>query len=173
MHDSCRLGRDQTLMVDNAQNRGFNKLRFHDRCHNLYHGFSREHQRAFRNAVDIAVEAEVGKIIQKIRVKDLQSAQVLDVLCREVQIFNVSDKLFNAAHDRIAAAERIVAEKRVENNGFVFNLVLEIALHHREFVQIGEQRQVLSVHFTLRDWIELNWCNHTTIQKSAQIFMQF
>ena len=54
------LGSDEALMVHDVQDCGFHKLRFHDRCDNFDHWFSREDYGSFRNCVDITGEFEVA-----------------------------------------------------------------------------------------------------------------
>ena len=78
--DPGGFGCNQTLMIDDAQNGGFHKLRLHDGSDNLYNRLSRENQRALRHAVDIAVKMKICKIVQKIRIKNTGAAQIFDVL---------------------------------------------------------------------------------------------
>ena len=144
--DPGGFGCNQTLMIDDAQNGGFHKLRLHDGSDNLYNRLSRENQRTLRNAVDITVKMKICKIIQKIRIENTGTAQIFNVLRREVQILDVTDQLFYAAHDGISSAKGIVSEKCIKDHGLVLIPMLEIALHHGELIEIGKQCQILSVH---------------------------
>ena len=155
LHNRCALGRmddagglcrDQTLVVDDAQDRGLHELCLHDGRHDFDEGLPREDQRPFRNAVHIPVELEVREVVQKVLIEDLQAPQVLDVLRGEVQLVQVFHQLLHAAHDGVAAPEGVVAEKRVKDDGLVLILVLEIALHHGQLIEIREQSQVLTIH---------------------------
>ena len=103
----------------------------------LDHGLTGKHQSSFRNCIDIAGKLEVCQIIQEVRIEDLQTAKILDVLTAEMQILHIADQLLDAAHNGIAAPEGICAIESVENNGAVFFFVLEITLHHGQFVKIG------------------------------------
>lgn len=63
-----------------------------------------------------------------------------------MQLIQILDELFDAAHDGISAPEGILAEKGIEHDGLVLVLVLEVALHHGQFIEIREQSQVLTIH---------------------------
>ena len=144
--DARRFGGDQALVVDDVEDRGLYQLRLHDRGDDLDHGLSGEHQGSFRNCVDAAGKLEIGKVLKEVLVKNIETAQVLDVLLAEVQFFDILDQLLNTAHDRVAAAKRVVAEESVEDDGVVLFLILKIALHHCKLIKVCEQCQVLSVH---------------------------
>ena len=134
-------------MVDDIEDRRLHELCFHDRSNDLYHGLSGEHKGSFGNSVDRACEVEVGKIGEEILVKDAESAKIIDVLFAEMKFFDILYKLFDSAHDRIAAAEGIISEECVEDDSIVLFLILKISLHHGKLIEICEQCQVLSVHF--------------------------
>ena len=133
-------------MVDDVQDGRLDQLRLHDRRNDLDERLSREDQRSLGDAVDITRELEVREIVQEVGVKGVKAPKVLDILAGEVQLIEVLDQLLHAAHDAVAAAERVDTEKRVEDDGLVLILVLEITLHHRQLIEVGEQRQILSVH---------------------------
>ena len=149
--DARRFGGDQALVVDDVEDRGLNKLGFHDGRNDLYHGLSGEHKGALRNSVDTSGEMEIGKICEKIFLEDAQAAQIFDILVAEVKLFDVFDELLNTAHDGISTTERVVAEEGIEDDHAVFFLILEVALHHCQLIEICEQCQVLSVHFFSSD----------------------
>ena len=70
-----------------------------------------------------------------------------------MQVFNVIDHLFEARHDRIAVVEGIIPVKHIEyDTGMVS--VFEVTLHHRQFIEIGEQGQVV---IGLHVFISLVW----------------
>ena len=144
--DTRRLRGDQALVVDDVEDRGLHELCLHDRGNDLDHRLSGEHERAFGDRVDRTCEFEVFKVVEKILIKNAETAKVVDILLAEMQLLDVFDQLFGSAHDRIAAAEGIGSEERVEDNRIVLFLILKISLHHGELIQICEQCQVLSVH---------------------------
>ncbi len=60
------LGGDEALVVDNRKNSRFDKLGLHNGGHHFYQGFSGEDYRSFRDGIDIAGEAEIAQVVQKI-----------------------------------------------------------------------------------------------------------
>ena len=90
-------------MVDDIEDRCLHELCFHDRSNDLYHGLSGEHKGSFGDRVDRAGEAEFRKIREEILVKDAEPAQIIDVFFAEMELFDILYKLFDPAHDRIAA----------------------------------------------------------------------
>ena len=89
---------------------------------------------------------EVPAVFQEILVKNAYALQIGYVLFAEVELLYVFDQLLDAAHDGIAASEGIGAEEGIEDDRLVLVLVLEVALHHGQLVQVGQQCQILSVH---------------------------
>ena len=134
--DARGLGGDEALVVDDVEKGRLDELRFHDRGNDLYHGLSGEHKGSFGDRVDRACEAEFGKVSEEILVKDAEPAKIIDVLFAEMELFDILYKLFDTAHDRIAAAEGIISEERVEDDSIVLFLILKISLHHSQFIQI-------------------------------------
>ena len=149
--DTCRLGGDQALVVDDVEDRCLHQLRLHDRGDDLDHGLPGEHQSAFGDRVDAARELKAGEILKEVFFEDPEPAEVFNVLRAEVQLVDVLDQLLDPAHDRITAAKGIVPEERVEDHHVVLFFILEVSLHHCQFIEIGEQCQILSVHFFLPD----------------------
>ena len=121
-------------MIDNIQNGSFHKLRFHDRRDHFYKRLSRENNCALRNRINTAGKTEVRKIIQKILIKDMKACQIFDILRRKMKFLNITDQLLKPRRDRIAAAVRITAVKRIEDNGLIPVNIAEIPLHHGEFI---------------------------------------
>ena len=105
-----------------------------------------EHEGALRDGVDVAGEFEVRQIVEEVGIKNAQTPQIFNVLAGKMQILHIADQLLDAAHDGIAAPEGIGAVEGVEDNRAVLLLILEVALHHCQLVQVGEKGQVLSVH---------------------------
>ena len=144
--DAGSLRRDQALVVDDVKDRSLHELGLHDRRNDLDERLAREDQRSLRDRPDVAGELELREIVEEVFIEDAESGQVIDILLGKVQFLDVFDELLQARHDGVAAAERIDAEERVEDDRLVLVLVLEVALHHREFIKICQKCKILSVH---------------------------
>ena len=140
---------DQALVIDDRQDRSLHKLCLHDRSDDFDQRFPGEDYAAFRDSVDITAEVESAQVVKKIFAEDAEPSQIVHIFIRKVQILNVVNDLFQSGHDRISAFVGILPEEHVKDDGLVF-LCLKIALHHREFIQIGKQSKILCTHsFTL------------------------
>ena len=58
--DTGCLGSNKTLMIDDVQDRSFNKLCFHDRCNDLDKWFSWEYDSSFRDCINITGKMKVA-----------------------------------------------------------------------------------------------------------------
>ena len=83
--------------------------------------------------------------MQKVIAEDTQASQIIHIFIGKVQIFDIFYDLFQPGHDRIAAFIRIITEKHIKNNSFVF-LGFKVALHHSQFIQVGQQCEILCTH---------------------------
>ena len=73
---SCRLGGDQTLMVDHGKNCGLHQLCLHDRCDNFHQRFSRKYHSSFRDCINITCEVKTSQVFQEILFKDSQAVKI-------------------------------------------------------------------------------------------------
>ena len=73
---SCRLGGDQTLMVDHGKNCGLYQLCLHDRCDNFHQRFSRKYHRSFRDCINITGKMKPSQVFQEILFKDSQAVKI-------------------------------------------------------------------------------------------------
>ena len=73
---------------------------------------------------------KTSQIIQKVFVKRIQSAQIVNVVIVKMQAFNVVDDVCETGTYGVAAIVRILPVKKVKNNAFR-HVVAKIALHHR------------------------------------------
>ena len=135
-HNAGCLGCNETLVVDDVQKRSLNELCLHNRRDDLDERFARENDRALRNRIDIAGEAEVPQVVEEGGLKDAEALQIGDIRLRKVQVLYIVDELVESRADCIAVALGVRAVKHVEDNGLVDILVFKIALHHRELVQV-------------------------------------
>ena len=78
--DTGRFRRDQTLMVDNVQDRGLNKLRLHDRSDHFHKRFLREDHAALRDRVDISTEVKAAQILEEVFAEDTKAAQIVYII---------------------------------------------------------------------------------------------
>ena len=107
--------------------------------------FAGKYDRSFRHGVYIPREFHSSEIFQKTVVENFKRAEIFDLFVVEIYAEDIIYGLFETRRKRIGD-EFVLAEEHVENGYFVFFAFEIITVHHREFVQIGEQRQVSFLH---------------------------
>ena len=125
-------------MIQNAKNGRFHQLRLKQRRFDRQKRFEREHNRAFRNGIDVAREFEVFKRSQKFLVKAFKTSQIFDVRFFEMKIFDVLHNLLEACGYDVAEFGS-AAIKNVENGLSVGSAALKITVHHGELVKVGKK----------------------------------
>ena len=123
-------------MVDNVQNGSLYQLSLHNGSDDLDDGFSGEHDRAFGNGIDITGKPEIFQIVKKVRIKNAQRSQIVQVLLFKVKLPDVLDHLLQSGADGISASAGITSVEGVKNHGLIPVLVAKIPLHHGELVEI-------------------------------------
>ena len=142
LHDAAGLGGDQRLMVDDVEQRRLHQLRLdHGRAH-AHDGLGGEDDRALGHGVDVAREPEILQEVEEALVKRIQAAQVRDVLRGEVQAADVLDRLLQARGDRMRRLVALLAIEQVEHGDVLRHAVAPVAVHHRQFIQVGHHRQI-------------------------------
>ena len=147
--DTVGLGGDQTLVVDGQQGERLDQLRLDGRCADHHQRLLGEHRRTLRNGVDIAGEAEVPQIVQKLLAEQVSPAEIGDVLLGEVQVLDVVDQLLQTCRDGEAAAIGHLAEKHVEIGDALLAAGLKVAVAHGQLIEVTEHGHVqlfLSFH---------------------------
>ncbi len=161
--NSCRLGRDQGLEIDDIEQRRFQDLALDDGAGHPYQRFVGENQRAFGDGVDIAGEAQVAEIIDEAEIEEGlsivagQGGQVGQFVFVEVKILEIIDDIGQSAGNAETAVEGILPEEEMEDRLAFVDLVFPIAVGHCQLVKVGEENRVfllfrlhLSVKMTLR-----------------------
>ena len=162
--DAAGLGSDQGLVVDGQKDHRLDKLRLHHRPGNRHDRLTREDGRALGHRPHVALELEMGQVVQKLLVKTAAAAQVIDVLLCKVQVLKIMYELLHARHHGIAAAVRHPAEKHIEIGAPVAHPFLEIAVGHGELIKVGQHGQVFVVHHNLLPLINKPAPNHQDAQ---------
>ena len=137
-HDAVGLRGDEAFVVNRQKEHRLDKLRLHDGAAHGQNRLAGENRHAFRHGPDIARKAECREILQKFLIKEAAAAQVVDVLLRKVQIFQVLDHLLHAGHDCEAAAVGHFAEEHVEVRNAVAHAVDEITVGHCQLIEVGQ-----------------------------------
>ena len=103
----------------------------------------REDDRAFRHGANVAVEAEVGEVVEEFGGEDAFAAQEGDVVRGEMEKFEVIQHLCQPGEDGVAAVVGHGAEEVVEIGDFVLPPLAEVALRHGERVVVHQQNAVV------------------------------
>ena len=88
---------------------------------------------------------KTAQVLQKIFAEYAETSQIIHIFIGEIKIFDVIDHLFKSCADRISVITRILTEENVKDDLLLLPLGI-IALHHGQFIQIGEQGQILCSH---------------------------
>ncbi len=140
--DARRLGRDEALMIDQAEQRRLQQLRLDDRRGDADKRFPRKDDAPFRNGVNVSVKAKVREILQKILPEQVKPAQIFDILLGKAEIFHIFNGLLQPRRDGEGGVKRIFTVEQVEDRDLVFFVVYIIPLHHGQLIQIGHERQI-------------------------------
>ena len=139
------LSGDKRFEVHAVQERRLDELAIHDGAHHAHDRLMREHHSAFGHGIDIHTQRERAQVIQELRLEQLAPArrvkacQIPHVIGAEPESFYELGELIHAAGDSVAAAERIVAEIRMEARLRGALPRFPIALGHGQLIQVGEQ----------------------------------
>ena len=142
LHHAAGLGGDQRLVVDDVQERRLHQLRLEDGRGHADQRLAREHDGALRHGVHVAVEFKVAKLVQEVLVEDAQAPQVAQRLLVEAQVLQILDQLLQARHDRVVGGGVLAAIEHVKGRKVVPHAGLEVAVHHRQLVEIRHHRQI-------------------------------
>ena len=104
----------------------------------------REHRCALAHRVDVDRQLEVAQVVDERRLEQRPAArggkraEVGEVIFGEAEALHQIRQVRHAARDGVAALEGVVAKRHVEARLGVRLAALQIALRHRELVQVGE-----------------------------------
>ena len=95
----------------------------------------------------------------------------MEILLGEAEVFDIVDDLLQPGGDGKAVAVWIVAVKGVEDHSFIGVLGIKITLHHGQFIEIRQQRQVAFTHNTFSLCTIPYRCRHYSNKgRKTQIF---
>jgi len=97
-----------------------------------------EDDSALGDGPDVALEAEGREVVEEGAVEHLEGVEVGEVLLREAEGLQGGEEGLEAGGDGVAAAPGLAAVEDVED-GAAQGAVAEVALGHREFVEVGEK----------------------------------
>ena len=112
--DAVGLGGDEGLVVQGEQQEGLDKLGLDGRGSYGEDGLPREDGGALRHGPDVAGEAEVPQVVQKLLAEAALAPQEFDVLLGEAEILDIVDDLLQPRGDGEAAPVGHAAEEHVE-----------------------------------------------------------
>ena len=146
--DAGGLGGDERLEVDEVQQRGLEELAVDDGTLDADHGLAREGDVALGDCPHVDMHAEVAQVIEESLLEHgaaagcLEGGEVRDVLVVEAEVLDELGHLADAACNREAAPEGVVAEEGVEVGLRIHHAGLPEALGHGELIEVGVQRDV-------------------------------
>ena len=105
-----------------------------------------------RHRVHVQAKRQASEVVEKspfeqgFPVVPHERGEVRDVVAVEPEALQKIDDAFQAAGDRVAAAERVLAEEQVERRLLVRAAKLPVAVGHRQFVEVRQEREGMPVH---------------------------
>ena len=140
--DAVGLGGDEALVVDGQQRKRLDELGLDGGGTDRHDRLLGEDGGPLGDCPDVAGEAEVLQVGQKLLGEQVPSPEVGDVLLVEVQVQDIADELIQARADGEAPLVRHVPEEHVEIGCAVLKARLEIAVAHGQLVKIAEHGHV-------------------------------
>ena len=139
--EPCRRGRDEGLMIDDGEERRLDDLRLEDGRGHREDGLGGEDDRPLGHGGEIPREAEGLQPFQEILGEDAERPQISDVLLLEAQVAKVLHRLFEPRRHGVGIAAA-AAVKEVEHRPLFAHALLEIAVRHRELIEVGEHGEI-------------------------------
>ena len=128
-------------MIHHVKNSRLDQRRLQNRSHHLDDRLIREHDGSLGDGIDVTRKMKTAQVLQEIFLKDSQAPEILNTLVREAQILDVLNDLIQSAGDGITVAAGIFTVKRIKD-GDAFLAFFEIALHHCQFVEVCQKREI-------------------------------
>lgn len=148
--DAARLRRNERLVVNLCEDGRLHELRVNERCDDRQDRLIRIHDRALRQRVDIALEAEILEISEELLREHVLLAEVLDILVRERHVLHILDDLLEPSENGKATLIRILAVEDIERHLDVLVVVLEVTIGHGQFVEVHHHRDIAFIKLCLR-----------------------
>ena len=141
-HDAVGFGGDQALVVEGDQQQGLQQLALNGRAFHGNDRLLREDRHAFLDGPDVAVQLEVGQVVQEFLIECAGGAQIVDVLLGEFQVVHGVDELLQTSHNGVAAAIGHAAEEHIKDGDLVHIPLIQVAGRHGQLVEICHGRKV-------------------------------
>ena len=141
-NDAICLRRNQTLMIDGQQNKGFNQLSFNSRSPNCHNRLLGENRCTFRNSPDITGKPKILEIFKKILGENIAATKIFNIFSGKMEIPNIIDDLFKTRCNCKAAVIRASTEEYIKVANSVLITVLKISITHGKFIEIAEHCQI-------------------------------
>jgi len=101
--------------------------------------FVGKHDRSLVHSPNVSAEAETGEIVEEFVLEDAEGGEVYDIFFGEAQSLEGLEQGFQPRENGVPALKGLPPIEHVEDH-IGIGLVEVVALHHGEFVEIGEQR---------------------------------
>ena len=111
---AAALGSNETFMVHDHGKTCFQNHGFHSCSFEAEQQFSRESHRSFRHGINISGKVEMGEVIQKFRIENIQTSEVIDIFFAVGEILYKIHQMGKARYDGISAAKWILTVKTVK-----------------------------------------------------------
>ena len=135
-------------MVDRRQKHRFDQLGLRSGAAHDNERLAGEDRRTFGDGPDVARKPEITEIVDEFVGEDLLRTHIFDIFGGKVQILQIFNGLLETGRDRKTAAVRYFAVKKIEISDFILQTVVQKAVGHGEFVEIGQHRKIDAVeHF--------------------------
>jgi hypothetical protein len=136
-HHARGFGGDQGLEMQNIYETSFDHLRLRQRRGHSQNRLIGEKHRALGHGVDVTAEPEFRKVVEECHPKAPTSRQPLDLLCREVEVFEEVERRLQPGRHQKSALSRQLAHEEFEHRGLGLAMI-QIGLNHVQLVKIGE-----------------------------------
>ena len=141
-NDTVGFGGNQGLVVQGEQQEGFDKLGLDSGCPNSEQGLAGEYGGALRHGPDVAGKPEVPEEVEELLAEAALAPKIAQVLLVKAQLLDILDDLGQAGGQGKAALVGDRAIEHVKIADPVGQPGLEVAVGHRQLVEVAEHGQV-------------------------------
>ena len=132
-------------MVNLCEDCRLDKLCVNKRRDDRHDRLIRVHDRPLGHRINVAREAEVLEIREKVLRENGLLAEILDILLGKPHIFHILNDLLEPCKNSKAAFIGICAVKDIECGLHILVMVLEITVRHRQLVKVNHHRDIAFV----------------------------
>ena len=126
--------------MHDVDERRLDELRLEQRAGHLEHRLVREEHRPLAHRADLAREAQPGEPFEERGAEEARLLEEGELLVAEPKLLQERERVLDPRGDEVAPARRQVAAEELERRGPLVDPLRDVALAHRQLVEVDQQR---------------------------------